>query len=231
MSATPSALLTPRLRSSLPAVDIPGFFDCVEQAMALYIKSVGMPDGTSPTLVHEFPKERLGIPDDPFDVITYKIHKSTMAPTMNSGAAPRRPKLREVKQHPNLYGFNLRIEGWWELVQPQFIIWSKSSRHADTIAAWFHQFMVSFAFVYKFFEARGVTNFRFVERSDDDMDLSQGQEVYKRRLTYEMRLESLLFAEEKQLTDLTINASTADPNTGEVETFEIVDVPISTPTS
>jgi hypothetical protein len=196
--------LVPRMRSTLPAVDIPGFFDAVQKALNLHIKSEGQPDQTRPTLVHEFPKERLAKPDDKFDVITYKIASAVMAPTLNDGSAPRSPRLREVKVHDKLDGFNLQVEGWWELVQAEFRIWSKSSRNADLVADWFHTFMRKYAFLYKYFLARGVQNFRFVKRADDDVDQLFGQELYTRRLTYEFRLETLFAVEQKQLTDLDI---------------------------
>lgn len=202
---------TSPFRSSQPAVDIPGFFDAVEQAFALHIKTRGTPDGVTPTLVHEFPKERLAQPDKTFDVITFKVKESTMAPTMKDGSRPRSPTTREVKSHPALKGYNLQVIGWWELVQAEFSVWSKSSRNADTIAAWFHDFMVSYAFIYKFYQSRGVSNFRFVVRSDDDVDQSFGQELYRRRLTYEFRLETLFGLEQKQLTDLDIKYGISGP--------------------
>jgi len=195
----------PPLRSTQPAVDIPGFFDAVEQALALYIKTEGPPDNTSPTMVHEFPKERLAKPDDKFDVITFKVASSEMAPTMNDGSKPRSPVQREVKPHPKLAGYNLQINGWWELVNAEFSVWSKSSRNADLVAAWFHGFMVKYAFLYKFFMSRGVQHFRFVKRADDDVVQSYGQELYRRRLTYEFRLEMLFGIEQKRLTDVDIN--------------------------
>lgn len=196
--------ILPPLRSSRPAADIPSFFEAIEQALALYIKSEGTPDNTKPVLVHEFPKERLAKPDDVFDVITFKVALSEMAPTMNDGSKPRSPSLRESKLHPKLAGFNLDVFGWRELVQAEFIIWSKSSRNADAISDWFHKFMMKYAFIYKFFLARGVQNFRFVHRKDDDVDQVFGQEVYRRHLTYEFRLETLVGAEVKQLTDLDV---------------------------
>lgn len=203
---------TPPLRSSLPAVSIPGFFDAVEQALAVHIKTEGTPDSTRPTVVHEFPKERIAKTDDKFDIITFKVANAVMAPTMNNGASPRSPRLREVRQHPKLAGYNLAVEGWVELVQVEFCIWSKSSRNADLVADWFHTFIRKYAFIYKFFMARGVQNFRFVKRADDDIDHSFGQEVYRRRLTYEFRLETLFGFEEKQLTDLDINYGVSGPN-------------------
>lgn len=202
---------TPPLRSSQPAVDIPGFFDIVEKALALYIQTEGPPDNTKPTLVHEYPKERLARPDDTFDVITFKVLESTMAPTMNDGSKPRSPKARETKNHPKLAGFNVQIIGWWELVQAEFSIWSKSSRNADLVAAWFHGFMVKYAFAYKFFSTRGVNNFRFVRRADDDVVQTFGQELYRRRLTYEFRLETLFAVEQKQLTDVDVTYGVSGP--------------------
>ena len=195
---------TPPLRSSQPAVDIPGFFDAVEKALLVHLKSEGPPDQTTPKLVHEFPKERIAKADDKFDVITFKVASSVMAPTMNDGSAPRTPKVREVKKHGALDGFNIEVQGWWELVQAEFSIWSKSSRNADLIADWFHKFMMKYAFIYKYFLGRGVQQFRFVKRADDDVDQSYGQELYRRRLTYEVRLETLIALEQKQLTDLDI---------------------------
>lgn len=195
----------PPLRSSRPAVDIPGFFDSVAQALVLYAKTEGVPVNTTPTFVHEFPKERLAIPDQPFDVITFKVAEASMAPTTNDGRAPRGPKVRETRPHEKLAGFNIQVYGWWELVQPQFIIWSKSSRNADLITDWFHKFIMRYAHVYKYFQARGAQNFRFVKRADDDVDMTFGQELYLRRLTYEFRLETLFGFEQKQLTDVDIS--------------------------
>lgn len=203
---------TPPLRSSQPAVDIPGFFEAVIAASEVFLQTEGPPDNTKPKIVHEFPRERLAITDDPLDVITFKVLKSTMAPTTNDGRAPRSPKQRESKPHPTLKGFNLVTQGWWELVQAEFSVWSKSSRNADSIAYWFHIFMMKYAFIYKYFMSRGVANFRFVERADDDVDHSWNQELYRRRLTYEFRLETLIGEEAKQLTDLTVNYGVSGAN-------------------
>lgn len=193
------------LRSSQPKVDLPGFFDLVAKAVTVYIKTEGQADQVTPTLVHEFPKERLAQTDSPFNVITYKIVGGGMAPTMNDGSTPRSPKQRQVVQHPTLgKNYSLVTAGWWELFQAEFCIWSKSSRNAFLMTDWFHTFMMKYAFVYKLFLSRGVSNFRFVKRADDEVDHSFGQELYKCRLTYEFRIEKLLFAEARQLTDLDI---------------------------
>lgn len=203
----------PPLRSSQPAVDIPGFFDATAQAFALHLKTVGPPDDNmKPAFVHEFPKERLARTDDKLDLVTFRVLDAVMAPTLNDGSTPRGPKLRESKTHDKMHGFSIQVVGWWELVQAEFSIWSKSSRNADTVANWFHQFMMRYAHVYKFFQARGVQNFRFVKRADDDVDHNWGQEIYRRRLIYEFRLETLFAFEQKQLTDLDINYGVKGPN-------------------
>jgi hypothetical protein len=202
----------PPLRSTQPAVDIPGFFDAVEKALLVYIKADGTPDNTTPIFVHEFPKERLAEADKPFDIITFKVLDASMAPTMNDGSSPRGPKRRQIREDPKKAGYNLDTYGWWELVQAEFSIWSKSNRNADAITAWFHLFMMKYAFVYKFFMSRGVEQFRFVCRRDDDRDTSYGQEVYRRRLVYEFRLESLFTTEVKQFTELNVNYGVSGPN-------------------
>jgi hypothetical protein len=202
---------TPPLRSSQPMVDIPGFFDLCQKALDLYLKVADPPDQTKPLLVHEFPKERLMKEDDKFDVITYKVASGTMAPTMNDGSTPRTPKLRETKPHPKLTNYNVEIYGHTELIQAEFIIWSKSSRNAHLIAEWFHAFMMRTAYVLKLFLSRGVQNFRFIGRKDDDVDQSFGQELYKNRLTYEFRIERLFAGEQRQLTDLDLNYGVNGP--------------------
>lgn len=196
---------TPPLRSSQPAVDLAGFFDLVEKAMANYIKSEYKADQVIPLLVHEFPKERLAKPDTPFDIITYKIKQAEMSPTMKDGSKPRSPRQRQSVTHPTL-GTNYQFvtNAWWEDVQAEFCIWSKSSRNSFLIGDWFHLFMMKFAFTYKLFFSRGIQNFKFVSRSDDEVDQSFGQELYKVRLTYAFRIEKFTFVEQRLLTDLDI---------------------------
>ena len=196
---TNKALLTPPLRSSLPAVDIPQYFDAVEKALKIHIKSTPPPDGVVPEFLHEFPRERITKPDVPFDVITFRVVKSSMAPTMNDGSTPRAPKQRQVMPHPELAGYNLITYGWWELVTVEFSIWSRSNLRADLLTNWFHRFMMKYATQLDFFDARGVQHFRFVERGDDDFDSEQRQELYRRRLQYEIRLEYLDALMEKTL--------------------------------
>lgn len=203
---------TPPLRSSQPAVDLPGFFHLVETCMGIFIKTEGQADQVKPTLVHEFPKQRLAKTDDPFNVITYKVSNGEMAATMKDGSKPRSPKQRNSVTHPTLgKNYALKTFGHWEMYQAEFCIWSKSSRNAFLMADWFHTFMMKYAFLYKVFFSRGVQVFRFVKRADDEVDHSFGQELYKCRLTYEFRLEKLLFAEERVLTDLDVYFGVSSP--------------------
>jgi len=218
----------PPERSPLPAVDIPGFFDAVEQALLLHIKTEGGPEGLNPVFVHEFPKERLAKPDQIFDIITFKVASSEMAPTLNDGSKPRSPVQRQSSNDPKLGGYSKVVWGWTELVNAEFSIWSKSSLSADIITAWFHDFMVKYAFVYHFFQARGVQLFRFVKRWDDDVDHSFGQELYKRRVQYEFKLETLFVFTHKQLTDVDITYGIKNPDgkVNQVDTISIVADPI-----
>jgi hypothetical protein len=215
-------------RSPLPAASIPIFFDIVEKALALHIKAEGTPDGTRPKFVREFPKERIAKPDQVFDVITAKVVSSEMAPTLNDGTKPRAPVQRQSKPNPELGGYNEVVYGWWELVNVQFMVWSKSSRNADLIGDWFHAFMMRYAFAYHFYQARGIQLFRFVKRWDDEVDHSFGQEVYTRIIQYEFKLETLMKFDHKQLTnlDITYGIKNPDGKSNQVDSISIIADPI-----
>ena len=200
-------VVPPRMRSSLPAVDTQGFFDAVGDALTLYMSTEegAPPAGTKPQYVHAWPRERLTKADDPFDVITFRVLNAGMAPTMRDGAAPMRIDLRETKPHPTLAGYNLLIYAWSEDATFEFCVWSRSNNRADVLTAWFHKFLMVYAHGLQYFKARGVQNFRFVARRDDDFDPEQGQELYRRRLVYAARLEVLNALVDKQLTSVDIN--------------------------
>lgn len=201
MPATPS-----RLRSAQAAVGISGFFAAVEDALALQLQIQKWPVGTSPTFVHEFPQERLGRPDDPFDVITVGCGGSHMAPTDNDGKrVPIRPLLVEEKPDPGKLGYNLVTLQWKEITAVVFKIWSKSNARADAMTEWFHLFLMTFAHVNRFFEARGVERFTFEERGRDEESTLQGQEIYTRTLVYSVRLQYLIQAQRKTLDQVTVN--------------------------
>ena len=149
----PSSIMPP-LRSSKPAADINGFFQIVGQALAEFIKTEGAPEGTVPVYVETFPKERLSEPDTAFDVILFHVVSGEMAPTSNDGATvPRSPMLRNVTRIPSQAGYNLAQYGWWENYTVEFEVWSKSNSVANSLAVWFHRFLIRYAYYYKFFEA------------------------------------------------------------------------------
>jgi hypothetical protein len=201
----PSSILPP-LRSSKPAADINGFFQIVGQALVEFIKTEGAPEGTVPVYVETFPKERLSEPDTAFDVILFHVVSGEMAPTSNDGATvPRSPMLRNVARIPSQAGYNLAQYGWWENYTVEFEVWSKSNSVANSLAVWFHRFLIRYAYYYKFFEAFGVQQFKFAGRQEDKSDEKENQELQIRRLRYSFRLEFLDTFTERQLTDLTLN--------------------------
>src|SRR3954471_8667380 len=118
-----SSLSPQRLRSSQPAVDIDGFFSSVDDALKLHLKQAHWPEGTSPTYVHQFPKERVAKADDPFDVISFHVGGALMAPSSNDGQrVPVAPSLREVKPNPGQLGYNTPSIAWKEMVEVVFEI-------------------------------------------------------------------------------------------------------------
>jgi len=208
MSAlVPVSTIPPPLRSSKPAADINGFFAIVGQALQNYIKTEGAPEGVTPFYVEEFPKERLSQPDTPFDGFTFRVLEGTMASTSNTPNAPRAPIVRQTRVMNELAGYNEVTQGWWEDNTVMFETWSKANATANDLAVWFHRFLIRYAYFYKFFEAYGVKQFRFLKRFEDTVETKENQEVYKRQFAYTFRLEYLDTFIERQLTDLTINVS------------------------
>lgn len=196
-------------RSTHPAADIPGFFSAVEKAMALHIKTTEVPASLQPILLRDFPKERVTNPDLPFDVITGKVISAQLASTSNtSDRIGWKPQLRERVAHPRMAGYNLVTYGWWENVAVAFTVWGKSNGRADTLTTWFHRFLLRYAHILDFFRGRGIDHFTFVERQEDKVDVHEGQELYKRTLVYQFRLENLETVLEKQLTDVDITVAT-----------------------
>jgi hypothetical protein len=193
----------PLSRSPLPAVNIDGFFRMISQALALYIKTEGPPENISPILVEEFPRERLTKQDDSFDIITFRVKTSTMAASTNSDIIPKRPSLRESRPSTSKGpDYNENVYGWWETVQPEFTIWSRSNANANNMTEWFHVFLMKYAYFTKYFAGRGIENFVFLERVDQAIDHNEGQEVYKRLLLYEFRLNRLVTTETRVLTNV-----------------------------
>lgn len=213
-------LTPPRLRSTLPASDIPGFFTAVNEAFQEFVKAVQYPGAVPPEFCESFPRERILKQDDDFNVITYRVKSSMMAPTDNSGArVPREPQLREKVQEPGVKNYLLTTKAWTEFVEVEFSIWANGNTEADITTNWFHKFLMYYAFTLRYFQANGVQIFKFVERMDDDIDHTQEQEVYRRRLVYSFRLETLTQLESRNLTSLTVSIGPTD--TSEVQIIEL----------
>jgi hypothetical protein len=216
-------LSPPKLRSSLPAVDIGGFFSAVNDALKLHVNSQKWPAGTNPTFVHEFPKERLATLTDPFDVITFAVGGAELAASSNDGSrVPRGPVFRDAVTSEKLFGYKNVTMAWKEEVAVMFHVWSRSNRRADDMVNWFHRFMMRYAFYYEFFKARGVDRFQFVKRGRDEVDNPDGKEIYKRSLVYQIRIEYLDVLVERELDTVTLNIGVAneDPSVQRIETIE-----------
>lgn len=195
--------IVPPLRSTQPAADIQGFFKIVGEALNLHIKTEGPPDGNVPVYVEDFPKERLDKPDDPFYVITFAVDGCEMSSTSNDAdRRPRLPVIRNEIQHPSLEGYNLVTFGWWEDAVVIFTIWGRTNGNANNLGIWFHKFMMKYAGMFKFFDARGVQQFRFVKRLQDATTQQEGQEIYSRSFAYSIRVEYLDTAIRRQITNI-----------------------------
>ena len=204
---TPPELLIPRLRSSLKAVDVDGFFLVAGEALRLEIDTGLVPDGANPFYVHNFPKERLAEADKPFDGITWRVVSSAMAPTDNAGSRiPRKPFQLPAGKDPRKAGYNILTQMWWELATVEFTIWSKSSDTRCALLNWFHKTLMRYANVLKFFEGRGIDVFQFVGRGEDGFDTRENQEIHYGTLTYQFRVQFLDSFSQRQLETLTVSA-------------------------
>lgn len=200
--------VVPPLRSLQAAADLPGFFDTVADALALHVKTDGPPDGQTPIFVEDFPKERLSVPGDPFYVVTYRVDSTQMGSTSNdSDRRPRAPLVRDRRPHPNLEGYNLVTYGWWEDAVVVFEIWGKSNSGANSLGNWFHKFMMKYAFAVKYFDGRGVQQFRFTQRLPDEVRQKEGQELYLRQYAYSFRLEFLDSTLERRITTASLSVN------------------------
>ena len=180
-------------RSALPAVHWDSFFYAVEEAFKLNIQSAGPPGQRAPVFVTDFPKTNEGNFDTSFDVIVFHILGSEMAATSpdNKRRVPKGPTTREAKPFPGKAGYTLLTLGWWEMMSVQFTIYSLSHARADQLVAWFHTMMMRYTFNLNFFKQRGVNYLHFAGRGADEFTREYGQEIYKRTLKYDVRLELL----------------------------------------
>lgn len=210
----------PPLRSALPAVDLLGFLEAVQQALALHIKASGAPEGKAPLLVHDFPRTREGHIDTAFDLISFHVVSSERAGTDPSGRAriPNGPQLRQDQKHPGKAGYRKETWAWTEDAVVQFTVWAKSNHRAEALANWFHRFMMTYTWVLKFFKARGIELLVFEKRVEDKVESREAQELYTRGLQYRLRIECLFTLEAKELEF--IREQITNTTSGETDTID-----------
>lgn len=206
-------LSLPKSRSSLAVVDYNGFFDIVAEAMQLQMDSEQLAEDRRPVLVREFPKERLVEMDTGREFIVYSIHHAEMGGTDRDGVGrvPRKPILRDSYKSPDKSFYQTEVYGWWENVVVEFTIWAKTELRASELALWFHRFLMRYGAILDFFRARGVENFRFVERLADRFHPETGQELSTRCLRYGIRIQFLETFEKKALELISVELPESGP--------------------
>lgn len=191
--------------SALPAVDHLSVFGAFKEAFELHLESMQWPKADWPILVKSFPKERESKFDTTFDVILFHIVHCQTASTSNM--ADRRPtglSRQESILHPTKAGYLQERIGWQEEITVAFDVIAKSNERADELVLWFHRMVMRYAHGMKFFQGRGINYLVFRERLEDVMTKEFGQELYKRPLRYDLRLELFELVEAKLLEDVTI---------------------------
>lgn len=233
MSALPQSLtrnpgytqVPSRLRSAQPAADQDGFFKAVGEALVLHSKEQAIPSEWNLTYVEEYPKNKMGEFDHAFDAVLYRVVSSKPAgmDRTGNGVIPKGLMRFNAGPHPTMARYHLVAEGWWENTTVEFQILSKSNATANQIAIWFHRFLMQYAHSMKFFMARGVQNFVFAERLEDDTTKDYGQELYRRRLRYSFRLAFLLNSEAKDLESIHVEARALTPGSNAASPVESFD--------
>jgi hypothetical protein len=196
------------------------FFDAVESAMKLHEDSTRMPDSLRPVFIEDFPKEREGKFDTSLDVILWAVDASAMAPSSNSGdRVPNGIMLLGEQPCRDKAGYLTQTWGWKELMTARFTVYAKSNERVNELTAWFHRMMMIYAFGYKFFQARGVSWFKFLKRERDELSTEFGQVLYRTHLLYEVRLDLRNDYEAKLLDTAVVNLGMR--RGGEVEEFDV----------
>jgi len=195
----------PPLRSSQPAADYDGFFAAVGEALALHRREQAIPANWNLNYVEEYPRSKSSEGfDHSFDVVTFKVVSSAFAGVDRTGKGTIPKSLRRFhsQPHPTKARYHLVTEGWQENVVAEFQVLSKSNQTANQMAIWFHRFLLQYAYSMRFFQSRGIENFVFVERLEDDVTKEYGQDLNRRRLRYAFRLAFLVTYESKDLESI-----------------------------
>lgn len=198
----------PRLRSSRPSADLQTFLGVVQKALQLQVRTEAAALSYQPMLVEDFPKERFGRADSPFDVILYNVISSVKAGNSPNGVdrKPNGVQLFEQTPHPTKAGYLLATYGWQELSIVQFTILAKDNKRANDVCNWFHSLMMRWGCVEQLFRAHGIELFRFHQRMEDRKLTSDafGQELYERRLQYQIRVQFTDWAELKTIDKVNV---------------------------
>src|SRR5665213_807694 len=196
-------------RTPLPSVDWSGFFAAVNEAFILHLASQGPPGQKAPVFVATYPKDNLGNFKSDFDVILFDNNGCVRAATDPSGGRryPKGPNPRETKPHPTKDRYSIVTLGWWEMMDAQFQIVSLSHDRANELVDWFHWMMMQYTGL-GFFKDRGVHYLTFESRGPEEFSRAFGQEMYTRKLNYNVRLELLQNFEVKDLESVHFQTDT-----------------------
>jgi len=210
----------PFLRSSLPAVDIDGFFRAVGEAIKTELDLANVSNDKRPLYLEEWPKERLAKPGVPFDFFGYHVVLSRRASTSNQGyRAAKNVTLIEHKPSRVNAGYIEFTFGWLEEAVVQFTVFAQSNRRATDLMKWFQALVTKYHVIYDYFKARGVNHFVFHQRLEDGIEKAENQDLYTRRLQYVIRVQNLLTLEAKSLESLQLNVGTRED--GEIVTMTL----------
>jgi hypothetical protein len=210
----------PLLRSSLPAVDIDGFFRAVGEAFTTELNLANVAEANRPLFLEEWPKERLAKPGIPFDFFGYHVVLSRRASTSNQGyRAAKGLTLIEQKPSRTNAGYTSFTFGWLEEAVVQFTVFAQSNRRATDLMKWFQALVTKYHTIYDYFKARGVNYFVFHQRLEDGIEKAENQDLYTRRLQYVVRVQNLLTLEAKSLESLQLNVGLRKD--GEIDTITL----------
>lgn len=177
----------PFLRSSQPASDWTDFFGTVGHAIDEFYAASGLSLERKPLYVEEYPQARDGQFDLPFAAIVWKVLHSEMAPTSNNKERVPNGLTFVERDHPEKAGYKEVTASWHELMVAEFEVYGKSNDAANSLCSWFHRTLMRLVGL-KYFKAYGIDYFRFVERTADEKTNQDGQDLYLRRLRYEVRI-------------------------------------------
>jgi hypothetical protein len=199
--------VAPFQRTANAAADWSTFFKGVEAMFDFQTAVTQFPSEKLPLFVEDYPRDRNGNYDHSFNVILWSCGGSQMAPSDNAGSrVPNGIELVEKVHSRFQKGYDTVTSRWREVMQADFSILSKSNAEGNFLTDWFHRSMMTYAFIDKFFSGYGVTYFKFEGRGPDLKTIDFGQDLYKRILSYSVRLDLLVVEQLKTLETASLTA-------------------------